>query len=407
MHWELTQFARAIRCKFYFLYGVVYFVQLDHFCTLHNFLTCAIADSGRRFRTRIRYCSSVPLQSPSVTVGVPLYHGATFITEAIKSIQDGTYSNWEILVIDDGSLDSSSRCVDSFNDPRIRMLQHPTNRGLVFTRNEILDKAKGRYLAWLDQDDFQHPERLTRQVEYLESHPNISLLSSWTDVLVQGTNDGDYSYTKLMPTRHEEIRAQMLFTNPVSCNTVMMRRNDFANLGLAFREYFGNTLDYDLWSRASDTLQFSGIEESLCTYRVHPNQTSRGTELTRMGDQALQVQLDLIERTLQISVSARQSETHRKISQPAFIGLQSSDLTDVLAWLSILRRQNLVLRAFDGKSLDRVLVLQWLSVLRSLSRTDSSLTFKHTWQGIRHIGIAPLDLVGAIRQGMRRRRLRR
>ena len=157
---------------------------------------------------------------PRVTIGIPLYNGEKYISQAIASIRADEFSNWEILVFDDCSPDSSAKIVSQINDRRIRLISSPTNVGLVNARNRILDEARGEFLAWLDQDDLNYPNRLAKQVAFLDAHAEVSLIASWTDVHVQLPDRPLRTYTQVRPDTHASIRAAMPFTNPIACNNV-------------------------------------------------------------------------------------------------------------------------------------------------------------------------------------------
>ena len=111
-----------------------------------------------------------------VTVVLPVFNAQDYIEAAVKSVLDQTYRDFELLIIDDGSNDRSASIVSSFCDPRITFVRHNTNLRLIATLNEALSKANGEYIARMDADDVCHPERLQRQVEFLDSHPDVGVV---------------------------------------------------------------------------------------------------------------------------------------------------------------------------------------------------------------------------------------
>ena len=120
--------------------------------------------------------------TPRVTVFIPVYNAQAYIAEAIESVLAQTYSDFELLVIDDGSTDETASVICTFMyDPRIRVVSHIRNLGQPHTRNYGLELASGEYIAFLDADDRCVPERIERQVTYLDTHTDIDGVGSWMD----------------------------------------------------------------------------------------------------------------------------------------------------------------------------------------------------------------------------------
>ncbi len=302
---------------------------------------------------------------PRVTVGIPLYRGEEHILEAVASVRADRLNDWEMLIFDDCSPDSSVALIESLHDSRIRIIRSSENVGLVHARNTLLEEARAPYVAWLDQDDFNYPHRLETQANFLDSHPTISLVASWTDVLVEAGTGAHVTFTKVQPSSHHNIRAFMPFTNPIACNTVMMRKADFQRRKLGFREQFGNTLDYDLWSRSSHDLTFHVLREPLSVYRVHPKQTSRGAELLVMDKAALRIQEEFINNTLNLFMSDEQVEIHATLTQLSTRRLESNSLQQIMYWLRELRQANGQAGNLTQHSFHGALAQQWYRAVAS------------------------------------------
>ena len=342
---------------------------------------------------------------PIVTVGLAVYNGEHYITQAISSVLSERYQNWELLIVDDGSKDGSTAIIKSFADPRIRLLTNTSNQGLVAVRNRILSEANGRYLAWLDQDDLSYPERLTRQVTYLERNSECSVVGSWTENLGPGGRQGRRPSIHRYPTSNDCIRSSMLFLNPIACSSVCMRLSDFRERGLAFRQQYGNCLDFDLWSQASDVLAFANLPRVLAAYHYHSGQTSRGPELQRMHAHTIQIQRELAARTLGISGADFDEHAH------VLACISPVDVPDTLAlqriaeWFRAIRIANVTTRAFDPGALDQSLARQWFTASFSLRLEGRSplRRSKFSIQGARHIGLSLTTIERAITSGIRRR----
>jgi glycosyltransferase involved in cell wall biosynthesis len=139
---------------------------------------------------------------PLVSIGMPIFNCETTLRSAVNSILNQTYSNWELILIDDGSNDKTLEIANSFNDSRIKVIADRLNLKLPTRLNQAIDLSKGKYFARMDGDDISYPQRLEIQVDYLENHPEIDLLG--TGIIIfdrHGNPRGKYSQEK----SHAEI----------------------------------------------------------------------------------------------------------------------------------------------------------------------------------------------------------
>jgi len=111
---------------------------------------------------------------PLVSVVIPAFNAVRFLTGSIPSVLAQTWTDFELIVVDDGSTDATAACVQAFDDPRIRLVSQ-TNRGLAGARNGGIREARGTYIAFLDADDLWHPEKLARHVAHLQSQPGVGV----------------------------------------------------------------------------------------------------------------------------------------------------------------------------------------------------------------------------------------
>lgn len=141
---------------------------------------------------------------PLISIGMPVFNCAGTIGLAISSILNQTFDEWELLVIDDGSTDETLEAAASFGDPRIRVVRGERNRGLPTRLNECVSAAQGRYFARMDGDDLAYPDRLKRQLEFLEAHPEVDLVAGR---IVVFRDDGVAYGVRPVPSTHERICA--------------------------------------------------------------------------------------------------------------------------------------------------------------------------------------------------------
>lgn len=309
------------------------------------------------------------LSGPLVTVGIATYNGAGYLAESLRSVIASSYSNFELLIVDDGSTDDSVAIAQGIGDPRIRIIRNELNSGLVRTRQQIMQEARGTYLAWLDQDDIAYPNRIASQVSLLERNERVGVCGSRTLYRVHEASGKQW----LLKSRsslggHAEIRASMPFVCPISFNTATMRMSAFQQEGLIFREEFGNTLDYDMWSRAADVMAMTNIQGYLGEYRVHSSQTSRGPAADRMLKAAWSVQRDVLERNLGISIESESEHVHRRMTLTPRSLVSESDVVEVGAWLRFLVERNRITGVYRERAFENAVSRQWVHCLMHVSR---------------------------------------
>ncbi len=345
---------------------------------------------------------------PRVSIGMPIYGGEQYLSSSIQSVLDQTFQDWELVLLDDCSPDQSVNVIHTFRDSRLRLLRNRSNQGLVSARNRIMDESQGEFLAWLDQDDLAYKDRIATQVRFLDRNSHVSVCGSFTETLVQQAALPSRARLQVFPKNHHQIRAAMPFLNPMACNTVMMRLADFRERSFRFRPEFGNSLDYDMWSQASDRLLFENIPHPLGVYRMHPQQTSQGAAIEVMHRTAIRIQVELIQRSLQIPVSTDQGSLHASATIAPLDIHDASHLTEIASWFAALRQANLDHRAFDVQSFDEMLVRQWTTCLLAVRPRMGQASFvRAAARGTRGIHPKIRPAVVSLMSGVHRRRIQR
>jgi glycosyltransferase involved in cell wall biosynthesis len=194
-----------------------------------------------------------------------VYNGEKYLRKAVESILNQTYTDFEFILIDDGSQDCSRQIMDSYHDPRIVRLNNPQNMGLVYSLNVGLRVAQGVYIARQDADDTSLPERLAKQVSFLDTHPEIGVLGTGVQIV---DSFGNASNTVQSPTEPEVLRWRMCFFNPFVHSTVMMRRQIVKQVG-GYSSDMVHAEDYDLWRRLSYVTRLSNLQDVLLQFRKH------------------------------------------------------------------------------------------------------------------------------------------
>ncbi len=200
--------------------------------------------------------------TPLVSIGMPVFNCARTVGSSIRSILAQTYENWELLVPDDGSTDSTLEVISSFGDPRIIVGSDGLHKSLSARLNECIQGARGTYFARMDGDDVAYPERLERQVRFLSDHPEVDLVGA--SVLVFG-RDGCVLGKRTPPTEHAAIVRQPLANFPMAHPTWLGKLEWFRRF--LYDPKAPRTEDYDLMLRAYQVSRFANVPEILLGYR--------------------------------------------------------------------------------------------------------------------------------------------
>lgn len=202
-----------------------------------------------------------------------VYNGERFLKETIDSVLNQTYTNLEIILVNDGSTDSSSPIISSYRDKRILCIDRKENRGLTKSLNEGLQRARGRYIARLDVGDIALPSRIEDQVQFLEQHPHVGIAGTGIELFSNSHTLKTYIY----PSDHTTIKNQLLhFVSPLPHSTLMMRREILQQLN-GYCEHFLRSQDYDLLLRALDITKLGSLPKVLVRWRFDPSSLSYGS----------------------------------------------------------------------------------------------------------------------------------
>ncbi len=212
---------------------------------------------------------------PTVSVLMTTWNGTGFIAEAIASVLAQTFTDFELIVVDDGSTDATPRLLAGIGDPRLRVLRQAVNGGVVAARNIGFLAARGRYVAALDHDDLSRPARLARQVAYLETHPAVALVATEIEIEAGGRRRAPDHPAGGDPTL---MRWLLHVDNPLTWSSVMLRADAVRRLGAFMRPDHELADDFDLYHRLLTVGEIARLDEVLTVYRWHARNTSHGRE---------------------------------------------------------------------------------------------------------------------------------
>ncbi len=212
---------------------------------------------------------------PLVSIIMPIYNGAAYMEESIRSVLSQSYKNIELLICNDASTDTTAEIIERLmgEDSRIKTIRNKVNSGIAISRNNLLDRIAGKYFITQDCDDNMLPGKVAKQVAYMEAHPECGMCGTWARKVDERT----VPFGKIMhPIDDVDIRISMLFQNSMVQPSVMVRSEFIEKY-----RYNGELLvceDYDYWVRLSEITQMHNIPEFLVQYRIHGTNISKSKE---------------------------------------------------------------------------------------------------------------------------------
>ena len=205
-------------------------------------------------------------RSPRVSVVMAVHDGERYVGAAVDSVLAQQFGDLELIVVDDGSTDRSAEVVRQRADPRVRLIANGRNLGLAPSLNVGLAEARGEFVARLDADDVALPQRLARQVAFMDANPRIALAGSW---YTEMTADGTPGAQVRLPTEHWDLRWHMCLYSPFAHSAVLWRRTLVAERVGQYDEHLVYSMDYELWRRIAERLEVANVPESLLYLRAH------------------------------------------------------------------------------------------------------------------------------------------
>lgn len=290
-----------------------------------------------------------------ITVLMPLYNSESYVRQAVESILNQSYRNFELLIIDDGSTDAGPDIITAMRDERIVLLRNSSNMGVAATLNRGLEVARGRYIARMDADDISLPDRLERQVRFMDEHPDVGISGSWVRLF----GGGELPYTCRVPGESSEIAAYILFENPLWHMTVMLRRDAMNHHALRYDPVFSRSEDYDLWIRAGHCFLLANLERVLVRVRRTKGSATRANwnEVTRQTEVLLGRQLS----DFGMSITEEEVAFHHRIGR-GYRMASRNQIKLAESWLSRLLSENSQRLVFDEVTLRKIIGMIWFRV---------------------------------------------
>lgn len=251
----------------------------------------------------------INMAKPAITVLMPVYNAEAFLAEAIESILNQTFSDFEFIIINDGSTDSSEKIILSYNDPRIRYVKNEKNIRLIATLNKGIELAEGKYIVRMDADDVSMPERIAIQYKFMETHPDVGLCGTGFETFSEHLPSKVVQYS----LDHETICLKHLYQIHLSHGTCIFRKEILDEYHLFFNPDFSHAEDYELWSRIAAVSKLANIQKILYRVRSHPDEVSVKHSETQMYNSQRVRKLNF--KSLGVDVSDEELDLYKKIAQ--------------------------------------------------------------------------------------------
>ncbi len=249
---------------------------------------------------------------PRVSILLPVYNCAPFLKDAITSLFTQTFSDFELIAINDGSVDESLEILKSFTDSRLRIVNNGCNLGLVASLNMGIALAESEYIARHDADDVAHPDRLFKQISFLDSYPLIGLLGCAYQKIDER---GKPLEIQQFPLENADLQEHLLFGNHFCHPAVMMRRSVLSRIG-GYDSQFGTAEDYDLWLRLAEAGEVANLRQPLVSYRHYSSSKTAKENISFIAQNDLMaVQKAIARRTLFLAEGASGSKLRRQIAK--------------------------------------------------------------------------------------------
>lgn len=288
-----------------------------------------------------------------VSVIMPVYNGERYIREAVESVLHQTFSDWELLIVNDASTDGTEKILESFKDPRLKIIKNDKNLGSVVSRNIAFNQIKSEYVAILDADDVAAPTRLEEQVRFLDAHPDFGLVASWSKTIAE--NGRQIGHVVKDTTPPEKIPIKLLFHNVLAFSSVMMRKS--AMPAIPFKEWSVPVEDVALYLKMLPNSKFAILPKVLVNYRSHEKGISKvyGAKRREVMDKLINGEL----KKFGIETSPEELKIHR-----TNFGYGGENVEEFIrkreAWLLKLIRQNQNVARYPQELFEEVVAEKWL-----------------------------------------------
>lgn len=333
---------------------------------------------------------------PPLAVAMCVYNAMPYLREAVTSVLNQSFSDFEFLIIDNASTDASVGYINSLSDPRIRLICNEKNMGLAYSRTLALQEAKASFLAIMDADDWAHPDRLKKTFAFLQANPEITVCGAQYSVYETGliTN---FSQTP------DALKVITLFSSPVANSTAIFRRD----VALRYAKYYDATMppaeDYDFWARLSEhpDVHFANLPDVLLRYRAFPEK-DRSAYYALQRKNADRVRIRLLQH-LDLQPAEEEMQYH-KILAGDCKPTTRQDLYAVFMWIQKIFQANTQKQIYKPEALRHLLYKRFYNLCVHVSKKGVWLIpmyikcylYPRSYLSIRIFFIVSLHYIGSV-----------
>jgi glycosyltransferase involved in cell wall biosynthesis len=304
------------------------------------------------------------MRKPFLTVAMPTYNAEKHISDAIDSVLNQTFEDFELLIINDGSLDHTLEIISSYKDTRIRLIDLKKNKGIAHCRNLALQEAVGEFIAWTDSDDLNEPSRFEKQIYFLQNNSDFGGCGTW----LSRFKDSKTHYITKAYKNPEKIRAALLFKPASIPNaTAMLKLSEIRKYGLKYDESLQISEDYDFIFNCSKHLKFSNIQEVL--YRYRESETSIMKTFEAQEEQTFNILKTIYKKalaSLDIIATEKELRLHYDICSSRIFS-QFSEYEACYSWLEGLKLRNDSKRVYSNKVFNHIITEQFFFLSKKAS----------------------------------------
>lgn len=296
------------------------------------------------------------------------YNAEKYLEQAIQSIVNQTYKDFVFYILNDGSTDQTLAIMNAFalKDDRIIIINQIENKGVSFSRNFAISQCQTKYIALMDADDVSLPERIEKQINFLENHPNIAVCGTWFTLFGENINQQLIQH----PEGHDQIKVNMLFDCCIGNPTLMFKSEIFNDF--QFIKKYMPIDDYELWSRALFKYNFYNVQESLLDYRWHSTNISQ-TKKVDINKLHLEIRKNQL-LNLKPDLMADQLPQLDSLTRP-LNAITFNELIKVLDLMKELLAINLIKNIYNQNHLKDFFYKNCLALIKN----GKGNSFKFTW----------------------------
>jgi len=272
-----------------------------------------------------------------ITILLPNYNNEPYILECIKSIQTQTYSEFELLIIDDASTDKSLDIINQIEDSRIKIITKEKNTGIIDTLNIGLDNIETEYIVRMDGDDRMHPDRLKKLINFMENNPKTGVCGSGIQHF--GISNDTIIYEQSPTQNHTNL----IFGHSIGHASVILRTNVLKNNNISYSKGYTYIEDYKLFYDLSQVTKMTSIPDILYYYRREEYNNFKHEDIKKIGYKKIYSE---ILSKLEFKNLGKSSEIHYQLYHNTKITLPIKSL---IAHLKLIKKQNLNLKLYDSE----------------------------------------------------------